>query len=804
VPEDVPVPRDKTSGGRSVPRRPPLKPKLLQATPEMFSEANPNFDGISFAGVYPPDTVGDVGPDHYIQAVNGGGSTDTQFQIFDKEGNSLAGPLSTNVALWSSLPDGSLCKSQPLTDPIVLYDPLADRWFLGEFARTTGQWGICIAVSRGPNPVTSGWNAYEFDVTEVPDYEKFGVWPDGYYMSSQRGFPSDGLDVWVFDRASMLAGSPATYQRFFVDTDSLVLLPSDLDGPQPPSGTPNFFARQVDGDQWGGTDRVEIFEFSVDWSTPANTQFTGPISLPTAPFDANLCFVADLGDTCVPQPGTTQKLDTIPHWPMWRLQYRNFGTHETLVFNHTVDADGSGHAGVRWYELRRTGGGAWAIFQQGTHSPDEGVPGLADDVHRWMGSVAMDKAGNMALGYSVSSGAVFPGIRYAGRLSTDPPGEMPQGEFTLMDGSGSQTVTERWGDYSSMNVDPADNCTFWYTQEYIGASGDWRTRIGAFRFPSCFQADLAVSKSDSPDPVTAGEQLVYTVTVTNHGPDPSVGVRLVDTLPLGVLYLGDDAGCTVASGTVTCDLGEIAPSDSRQVVITVLVDSSAPSLITNTVSVATVEGSTDPDPSNNTDSESTVVNHPPVAVCQDVTVPAESGLCSAAASVDGGSYDPDGDPITLVQSPPSPYPVGMTFVTLTATDDKGASSSCTATVTVVDTQPPIISSVTASPNVLWPPNHKMVPVVVAISAEDNCEEAVTCRITSVSSNEPVDGLGDGDTSPDWVITGDRSLKLRAERSGKGTGRVYTVTVTCTDPSGNSSPGEVTVKVPHDRGKKVTR
>ena len=813
TPEIVPAPPDGKEerssalrGPGKIPRFPRRHPRIpwffMQETPEMFSEAYPNFEGISFAGSWPPDTVGDVGPNHYVQAVNGGGALDTQLQIFNKQGNSLAGPFSTNAALWSLLPDGSLCKTEPLTDPIVLYDHLADRWFFGEFARTPPvEWGICIAVSQGPDPVSDGWFVYEFAVTNVPDYLKFGVWPDGYYMSSQRGFPDDGLDVWVFDRTNMLNGLAANRQTIFIDTDSLILLPSDLDGPPPPAGTPNFFARHVDGDVWGGSDRVEIYEFSVDWADETQTTFTGPTSLLTAPFDANLCFDASLGDTCVPQPGTAQKLDTIPHWPMWRLQYRNLDTHEALVFNHTVDADSTGHAGIRWYELRRTGGGAWTIFQQGTHSPDEGAPGLADDVHRWMGSIAMDKAGNMALGYSVSSDTVFPSIRYAGRLITDPPGELLHGEFSLVSGTNSQTGTERWGDYSSMNVDPVDNCTFWYTQEYIGDSGNWRTRIGAFSFPSCFQADLDISKSDSPDPVTTGEQLTYTLTVTNNGPDRAIGVRVVDTLPSAVFYQSDNAGCTEAAGTVTCDLGEILPADTRQVVITVLVDISAPNLIINTATVDTVEGSTDPDPGNNMDSESTAVNRPPVAICQDVTVPAELGLCSAEASVDGGSYDPDGDPITLVQSPPGPYPVGSTLVTLTVTDDNGASSSCSATVTVVDTQPPIINTVTANPDVLWPPNHKMVPVSVNVSTSDNCGGPATCQIVWVNSNEPENGIGDGNTAPDWIITGDLTLKLRAERSGTGDGRIYTITVSCADSSGNSTWGDVTVSVPHDQGKK---
>jgi hypothetical protein len=192
------------------------------------------------------------------------------------------------------------------------------------------------------------------------------------------------------------------------------------------------------------------------------------------------------------------------------------------------------------------------------------------------------------------------------------------------------------------------------------------------------------------------------------------------------------------------------------------------------------------------------VNQPPIAICKNVTVNTAPGVCTAAASVDNESFDPDGDPITLVQAPPGPYPLGVTNVTLTVTDDQGASDSCTATVTVVDTTPPTIVSTTASPNVLWPPNHKMVPVRVAVSVSDICDTTPTCSITSVSSNEPVDGLGDGDTAPDWEITGALTVNLRAERSGTGNGRLYTIAVTCTDDSGNSSTATVGVTVPHDR------
>jgi len=436
-----------------------------------------SFDGIPATGWAPPDTVGDVGPHHYVQTVN------VSLAIYDKLGNLLVGPSPIN-ALWAGF--GGACENSNNGDPIVRYDQLADRWLVSQFALTSIPRFQCVAISRTPDPVAGGWYLYAFPTPGNPDYPKIGVWPDGYYMGTQRGFPGGGLDVYVFDRIRMLSGLPAGAVQFFVPAPSLFLQPSDLDGPAPPTGTPNFFVRHVDGDQFGGADRLEMFAFNVNWGTPAASTFTPLPSLPTVPFDAVLCANPFFG-TCVPQPGTPQRLEGLTVWLMWRLQYRNFGTYETLVTNHTVDVDGADHAGIRWYELRRAPGGVWSIFQQGTFSPDAGAPGLADDPHRWMGSVAMDKDGSIALGYSVSSATVFPGIRYTGRLTGDPAGAMPIGEVTLVNGGGSQTGTLRWGNYSSMDVDPEDDCTFWYTTEYYSttSAAGWRTRIASFRLPSC-------------------------------------------------------------------------------------------------------------------------------------------------------------------------------------------------------------------------------------------------------------------------------------------------------------------------------
>ena len=469
----VTEPRDPADPARIFPRRPPTyEIPIAKTYTEMIDplvrvpdEESPirtpspdlSFDGMSLqnggAG-WPPDTIGDVGPNHYVQMVN------TSFAIFDKNGNTLSGPTDINQ-LWQG--QGNACERCNDGDPVVLYDPLADRWLLSQFAVCEYPYQECIAISQTADP-TGAYYLYAFEINDYfPDYPKFGVWPDAYYMSANE---SD-VGAYAFDRVRMLQGQTATYQKF--ERTGNFMLPSDLDGStSPPPGAPNYFYTMKTGNI------LEIWEFHVDFTTPSNSTFTLSQTLTTSPFNYGVCgFSFD----CIPQKGTSQRLDVISEWPMWRLQYRNFTTHTTLVGNFTVDvADFSNHAGIRWFELRKTGSGFWSIYQEGTHSPDAH--------HRWMGSVAMDGNGSIALGYSVSSTTLFPAIRYATRLASDAAGTL-QSETTLIAGTASQTNTNRWGDYSSMNVDPSDDTTFWYTNEYLTNSGQgWRTRIGKFKIQS--------------------------------------------------------------------------------------------------------------------------------------------------------------------------------------------------------------------------------------------------------------------------------------------------------------------------------
>jgi hypothetical protein len=458
--------------------------------------ATVNFDGVSNRnGVLPPDTQGDIGYDpatgkkYYIQWVN------LSYQIWDVTNStaivSVLGPANGST-LWNGF--GGACETTNDGDPITLFDPLAKRWLMSQFALPygvySGPYYQCIAISQSADP-TGAWYRYEFEVhaTKMNDYPKFGVWPDAYYMTVnqfQNGSWA-GAGVYAFERERMLAGLPAAMVYFDLASVNINvggMLPADLDGNiPPPDGTPGLFAEVDDANWVGPADAIRLWEFDVNWSNPLSSTFgnqsggdiaNANVYLPVSAFTPIPC------DYCIPQQGTTVKLDSLADRAMYRLAYRNFGDHQTMVFNHTVKADGVDRAGIRWYELGNYGSG-WTVSQQSTYAPSDGL-------YRWMGSIAMDGAGNMALGYSLSGTALYPSIAATGRLSGDPADQMTQGETMLMSGSGYQSSSSsRWGDYSMMGIDPQDDCTFWYTNEYLASSSTsgWKTRISAFRFVNC-------------------------------------------------------------------------------------------------------------------------------------------------------------------------------------------------------------------------------------------------------------------------------------------------------------------------------
>jgi uncharacterized membrane protein len=582
----LPLPKALKGGGRGQPGAPLQNRHSLPQMPSPIVnfEGNSNADNQTVVGfpVQPPDTQGDVGPNHYIQWVN------LVFSIYDKNGNRLLGPLPGNT-LWASNPSFEACDTSNDGDPITLYDPLADRWLMSQFALPNFPYGPfyqCIAVSQTPDPLGS-WYLYEYrmPVNKMNDYPKFGVWPDAYYMAVNQfnagSLSWGGAGVAAFERSRMLVGDPAA-RMIYIDVGAVNLgyggmLPADLDGPPfgnpPPPGAPGLFV-EWDDSTWLGdpTDTLRIWEFRVNWTNLANSTFGANSNydpnymVPTTDVDPNMC---NFSRNCIPQPGTANSLDAISDRLMYRLQYRNFGSYQTLASNHTVDADGTDHAGIHWFILRNSGAG-WTMDQEGVYAPD--------DHHRWMGSFALDHMGNAALGYSISSSSVHPGIRYSGRLADDPSGTLPRGEAVLIDGTGSQTGwSSRWGDYSMMSVDPADDCTFWYTQEYYAANGStWQTRIGSFRFPNCSVGPTGTLTGRVYDSGTsagiagASVQAASSPTRTFSAVSDSNGYYTL-TLPVGTYTVTASAygyqfnsisGVEVLSGTITMQDIPLTPAPS--------------------------------------------------------------------------------------------------------------------------------------------------------------------------------------------------------------------------------------------------
>jgi hypothetical protein len=488
----------------------PAPPSTGQPDPVIQSSAGPrvavtngsNFDGVGtgFTGPNgtftvnsaPPDTNGTVGATQFVQWVN------TSFAVFDKAtGAVLMGPTAGN-ALWQGFGGG--CEINNDGDPIVQYDKAANRWVLTQFSVTTTPFLQCVAVST-TSDATGSYFRYAFTQPNFPDYPKLGVWSDAYYLTFNMfsGSRFAGGRACAFDRSQMLTGAAATQICFQQSTSVASLLPSDLDGSTaPPAGTPNFIVNF-------GTNSLNIFKFHVDFATPANSTFTGPTTVPVAAFSA----ACSGGGACIPQPGTSQLLDSLADRLMYRLAYRNFGDHEALVVNHSVTAGGS--VGVRWYEVRSPNS-APSVFQQGTFAPDSDF--------RWMGSVGMDHVGDIAVGYSVSSGATFPSIRFTGRTPGDPLNTL-EAENSIQAGAGSQNGgLNRWGDYSSIAIDPVDDCTFWYTNEYLKTTGsfNWSTRIANFKFPGCSTGpDFSISASPASQTVVQGNGTSYTATITPSG-----------------------------------------------------------------------------------------------------------------------------------------------------------------------------------------------------------------------------------------------------------------------------------------------
>jgi hypothetical protein len=498
----------------------------LEATPLVSATSGVSFDGMSvYSGGYiPSDNNIAVGPNHVAQVVN------AAFAVYSKTGATLLAPVPLRN-LWAGL-TGSACAANNGGDPIVQYDRAADRWMVTQLGSLSSPYSQCIAISKTPDP-TGAYYLYSYGFgSNLNDYPKFGVWPtptNSAYLATYNLFANGasfaGAEICAYDRAAMLAGAASPAGLCFTGLSGASFLPVDLDGATPPlNGTPAYFMNLSGG------------SLGVYKLTPNFAALTATLS----PF-STISVASYSSASPSPQPGTTRTLDALSDRLMYRLAFRMFADHEAIVVNHSVRG-ASGNSGVRWYELRSpvSTGGTFSLYQQGTFSPDSD--------YRWMGSVAMDQAGDIALGYSVSSSTTYPSVRYTGRTPGDTPGTMGS-EASIKEGSGSQTGYSRWGDYSSMRIDPGDDCTFWYVNEYLPATSSygWYTRIGSFKFSGCGTTlpDFSMSANPPSLTLTAGQSGNSTVTVTSmNGFSGAVGLLV--------------GGCP-ANTSCTLDLNSVTP-----------------------------------------------------------------------------------------------------------------------------------------------------------------------------------------------------------------------------------------------------
>jgi hypothetical protein len=528
---------------------------VRQSSPVQTSSPTPgsSFNGISAVDSLPPDPNGAVGPNNYVQIVN------ESFAVYSKTGVKQYGPVTTNT-LFTGF--GGDCETYNDGDATVVYDRAADRWVISQFAVSGSNYYQCVAVSTTADP-TGSYYRYAFQYDSFPDYPKLGVWPDAYYETFNLfDFSFIGPEVCAYDRASMLSGLPATQQCFILDAQYGGMLPSDVDSATPPpTGAPNYLLNF-------NTNSLDLWKFHVDWTTPANTTLTGPTAISVANF-APACG----GGACIQQPQSSPyvgTLDSLGDRLMYRLAYRNFGDHESLVVNHSINA--GNRVGIRWYELRNTPASALgtpSVFQQGTYAPDS-------TEYRWMGSIAMSGTGDIALGYSRSSAASgdYPSVAYTGRLAGDAPGVMTQGETVLKAGQGSQEFYDRWGDYSSMSVDPTDDCTFWYTGEYLPStdSFNWSTRIGSFKLPGCGGAvsnDFSLAANPTAVSVQQGQSGGATInTAVTTGSAQTVSLS-ASGQPSGTTVSFNPSSVTAGgSSTMTINVGSSTAPGSYTITVT--------------------------------------------------------------------------------------------------------------------------------------------------------------------------------------------------------------------------------------------
>jgi hypothetical protein len=711
-----------------------------------------SFDGVGngFTGFAvnsaPPDTNGQVGPNHYVQIVN------SAFAIFNKSGTKLYGPAATKT-LWSGFGGG--CQTNNDGDATVVYDRQADRWIISQFSVSTTPYLQCVAVSTTPDP-TGSYYRYAFQYTNFPDYPKMGVWPDAYYetfnLFNAAGTVFYGPELCAYDRAKMLTGAAATQQCFTLSNAFGGVLPSNVDSAQaPPPGSPNYLMDFA-------TNALDFWKFHVDWATPANSSITAAAQIPVAAFSP----ACSGGGTCVQQSGTTQQLDSLADRLMYRLAYRNFGDHESLVVTHSVTAGTS--SGVRWYEIRSPNTTP-TVYQQGTYAPDSAF--------RWMGSVAQDGSGDIGLGFSISSASVHPGIHYTAHLTSDPSGVMGQGEGVLIDGAGSQTAgLSRWGDYSDLSVDPVDDCTFWFTSEYLKANGtfNWSTRIGTFKLAGCGTPDFAVAATPASQTVSPGSPTTYNVAVTPTG-GFNGSVSLTSTgLPAGAVGTFSP-NPTTGTSTFSVTTDSTTPVGSYPVTITGVNGSLAHST-TVTLVVSKPDFSIAATPTSRTvtggaSTTYTVSVTPAAGFTGSVTL-GSSGLPSGAAA--SFSPNPATGNSTMTVTTSASTPAGSYPVTITGTS---GTLSHTASVQLVVQAPASDFTLTASPTSRTVARGASTTYAITVNAVNGFAGSVNLSVAGRLNKTTATFSPNPTTSTSTLTVGTRTNTTRG---------TYTLTITGTSGS----------------------
>jgi len=672
----------------------------------------------------PPDTNGVAGATQYVQWVN------ESFAVFNKSTGALVyGPAAGNT-LWKGFGGG--CQNNNDGDPIAQYDKAANRWVMTQFSVSTTPYLQCIAVSQ-TSDATGAWYRYSLSMPNFPDYPKLGVWPDAYYMSFNmfKGNRFVGARACALQRSQMLIGAAANAVCFQLSNAYGGLLPSDLDGATaPPAGSPDYFLDF-------GTSSLRLWKFHVNFVTTSNSTFSGPSTISVPAFSE-----ACSGGTCIPQPGTSQQLDSLADRLMYRLAYRNFGDHEALVANHSVVAGSS--VGVRWYELRSPGTTP-VVYQSGTFAPDS--------AYRWMGSIAMDHVGDIALGYSASSSSIYPSIRYTGRAPTDPLGTLGAENIILAGGGSQNGGLNRWGDYSAMAIDPADDCTFWYTNEYLKATGsfNWSTRIASFKFPGCDTPTVKTPASATPNPVTGTSTSVSVLGADDTG-EPSLtyswsssGPAAVSFSPNGTNAAKNSTATFTQAGSYTLTAKITDPSNLSA-------SSSVAVTVNQTLTSIAVSPSSAPLALNGVQQFG--------AAAKDQFGNPMSAAISWSAT--GGSITSSGL-----------YTAGSTPGSFSATASSGAVSG-SAIVTITDAAPVITGGPAASPS------------------------SVSGTTTSLSVTATDDG-GAGNLTYSWSCSGvgfspngtNAASTTTANFSAAGT---YNIGVTVTDSAGHTATGSVAVTV----------